>query len=64
MEQNIGLIDRSVRIGVGLLLIVLAFIGTIGAWGFLGVIPLVTGIASVCPIYSLFGIQTCRREPT
>ena len=62
MQENIGLIDRSARIGVGLLLFVLAFVGTIGAWGHIGVIPLVTGIASVCHIYSLFGIRTCRRE--
>ncbi len=62
MEQNVGLIDRSARIGVGTLLIVLAFAGTIGAWGYLGLLPLVTGLASVCPIYSLFGIRTCRRE--
>ena len=64
MEQNIGLIDRSARIGVGLLLIVLAFVGTIGAWGYVGFIPLVTGMASVCPIYSLLGIRTCRRDTT
>ena len=62
MQQNIGLIDRSARIGVGLLLVVLALAGTIGAWGYIGVIPLVTGIALVCPIYSLFGIRTCRQE--
>ena len=61
-DLHIGLIDRSARIGVGLLLIVLAFVGTIGAWGYVGLIPLITGMASVCPIYALFGIRTCGRD--
>ena len=62
MDINIGLVDRSLRIGVGVLLLVMATAGNIGAWGFLGLIPLVTGLAARCPIYSLFDVQTCKRD--
>lgn len=62
MDINIGLIDRSLRIGVGTLLLVLTLAGSIGAWGYIGLIPLVTGLAARCPIYSLFNVQTCKRD--
>jgi hypothetical protein len=62
MNVNVGNADRALRIVLGLLLIGLAFFGTIGAWGYLGVIPLATGLLSRCPAYSIFGINTCPRK--
>jgi DUF2892 family protein len=56
---NVGTIDRVVRIVAGVALIGLAVAGTIGPWGYIGVIPLLTGFMRVCPAYSLLGINTC-----
>ena len=61
MTPNLGTIDRVLRIAVGLLLIGLAATGTIGAWGYLGIVPLVTGVLRFCPAYRLVGIDTCAR---
>jgi len=62
MQKNIGLIDRWTRISIGLLLLALALAGVIGPWGYLGLIPLVTGVVARCPLYTILGVQTCRRE--
>lgn len=62
MNRNVGGIDRVVRIVVGLALIVLAATGTIGIWGYLGVLPLLTGMISWCPPYALFGWNTCAKR--
>ena len=59
MTQNVGGIDRILRIVVGLALIVLAATGTIGIWGWLGVIVLATGVVGICMPYTLFGFSTC-----
>ncbi|MDO5624170.1 MAG: DUF2892 domain-containing protein [Pseudomonadota bacterium] len=59
MKLNVGGIDRILRIVIGLVLIGLALMGTIGWWGWLGVIPLATGLFRVCPAYSLLGMNTC-----
>ena len=59
MKANVGGIDKLLRIGVGALLIVLALTNVIGWWGWLGIIPLATGLMSYCALYSLFGINTC-----
>lgn len=58
---NVGNVDRALRILVGLALIVLAATGTIGLWGYVGVIPLLTGLAARCPVYSVLGIATRSR---
>lgn len=63
MKINMGSIDRTLRVIVGLALIVAALLGHIGAWGFIGVIPLATGIVGVCPAYLPFGLSTCRTRP-
>lgn len=60
MTQNVGCMDRALRIVVGLLLIALAYTGTIGAWGYIGVVPLLTGLIRYCPAYSIFGCKTIR----
>lgn len=59
MKINVGGIDRILRILVGLALIALAATGTIGWWGYIGVIPLATGLFRVCPAYGLLGVNTC-----
>ena len=59
MNHNVGGIDRILRIVVGLVLIALAATGTIGWWGWIGVLPLATGVFRVCPAYSLLGMNTC-----
>ncbi len=59
MTQNVGGIDRILRIVVGLALTILAATGTIGVWGWLGVIVLATGVVGICMPYTLFGFSTC-----
>lgn len=60
MKLNEGAVDRILRIIVGLVVLSLAFIGPQTAWGYLGVIPLLTGIVGFCPLYALLGINTCK----
>lgn len=60
MKSNVGGIDKTARIVVGAVLIGLALTGTIGAWGWIGVLPLATGLFNFCPAYSLLGINTCK----
>jgi hypothetical protein len=62
MKVNVGTVDRIIRIAVGIVLIGLAAVGTIGAWGFLGVLPLLSGVVRVCPTYTLLGINTCSAD--
>jgi uncharacterized membrane protein len=59
MIKNVGGIDRILRIVAGLALITLAAMGTIGPWGWLGVVVLATGVFSFCMPYQLFGFSTC-----
>lgn len=60
MKLNVGRIDRTLRIVAGLVLVALAATGTVGLWGWIGVVPLVTGLAGWCPAYSLLGIDSCK----
>jgi hypothetical protein len=60
MPCNEGKIDRILRIIVGLVLIALVFAGPQTLWGWLGIVPLVTGLFGFCPAYRLLGINTCR----
>ncbi len=64
MFANIGTIDRVLRIVVGLALIA-ATVGLFGdayqtVWGWIGLIPLATGLFSWCPLYTALGVKTCR----
>jgi hypothetical protein len=59
MKTNVGGFDKIGRIAIGIGLIGLAATENIGAWGFLGAIPLLTGISGYCPVYRVFGINTC-----
>lgn len=59
MQINVGSVDRGLRIGAGALLIGLAAAGAVGAWGYIGVVPLATGVLRFCPAYKIFGFSTC-----
>ena len=62
MKTNVGSIDRTLRIVVGLALLawVLFLDGPVWAW--IGVVPLATGLFSFCPLYTLLGMNTCPRK--
>ncbi len=62
MKTNVGSVDRIARVSVGVLLILLAVSGTIGPWGYIGIVPVLTGSLGTCPAYSLFGINTCSTK--
>ncbi len=59
MKPNVCGIDRFLRVIIGLALVGLTLSGTIGVWGWIGAVPLLTGIFRYCPAYSIFGLQTC-----
>jgi hypothetical protein len=59
MKVNVGGADRILRIVVGLALILLVLSGQIGAWGWIGVVPLATGLFRMCPLYTVLGMNTC-----
>ena len=61
MTSNVGGIDRVLRVVVGLGLIAATLAGTIGPWGWIGVVPLATGVFRFCPAYLPFGASTCRK---
>ncbi len=57
--KNEGTIDRALRVIAGAALVSLVFVGPETPWGWIGVVPLVTGLVGNCPVYSLLGISTC-----
>ena len=59
MSKNEGTVDRALRVILGLVLLSLVFIGPQTMWGLIGIVPLVTGLVGICPIYSILGIKTC-----
>jgi hypothetical protein len=59
MEKNVGGIDRVLRVVVGAALMAAAATGKIGGWGWIGVLPLATGLFGFCGAYKLFGLSTC-----
>jgi hypothetical protein len=58
-SNNVGGIDRALRIIVGLVLLALIFVGQKTWWGLIGIVPLFTGLFGTCPAYSLVGLSTC-----
>jgi len=52
-------IDRVLRVVLGLAVLSLAFVGPQTAWGYVGLVPLVTGLLGSCPLYTLLGVSTC-----
>jgi hypothetical protein len=59
MTVNEGNVDRAVRVIAGIVILSLAFIGPKSAWGYVGLLPIATGLLGFCPAYALFGISTC-----
>lgn len=60
MLQNVGTPDRAIRIVVGVALIAASLLGYIGLWGWIGLVPLATGLFGICPAYMPFGLNTCQ----
>ena len=60
--RNEGTVDRLLRIMLGVALLAIVFVGPQTAWGWVGLVPLVTGLVGFCPLYSLLGINTCSIE--
>lgn len=58
--KNVGNVDKVARIIFGIILISLVFVGPQTPWGWLGVIPLVTGLIGFCPLYKVLGLSTCK----
>ncbi len=61
MKQNVHNIERIVRIVIGAAIVSLVFIGPQSPWGWLGLVPLATGLLGWCPPYALLGINTCKK---
>lgn len=59
MKSNVGGIDRILRVVLGLALIALTLTGTIGVWGWIGVVPVLTAAMGFCPLYTVLGFSTC-----
>lgn len=59
MSANVGGVDRILRVIVGLILISLVFVGPQTPWGWIGLVPLLTGVIGFCPAYRIFGLSTC-----
>jgi len=61
MKTNVGTVDRVIRLTAGVVLIGLTLTGTIGMWGWIGVVPLATSLFGYCPAYPLIGMNTCKK---
>ncbi len=61
---NEGTLDRILRVVAGLGLLSLTVVGPRTSWGLVGLLPLVTGLAGTCPLYSLLGLSTCPMKPS
>lgn len=59
MTKNEGTVDRILRVVIGAVVLSLVFVGPQTAWGWIGIVPILTGIVGYCPAYSLLGISTC-----
>ncbi len=59
MKPNEGKLDRTLRIAIGLGLLSLVFVGPQTMWGLIGLVPLLTGAIGFCPLYKIFGLNTC-----
>jgi hypothetical protein len=62
MKANAGTIDRALRVIAGLALVGLTAAGTLPVWGYIGAVPLLTGLIGFCPLYPILGINTCSKK--
>ena len=61
---NVGSVDRVLRVLVGIALLAIVFVGPQTPWGWIGLVPLITGLVGVCPAYRLVGLRTCPLRQT
>ncbi|WP_165828126.1 MULTISPECIES: YgaP family membrane protein [Rhodovulum] len=61
LSKNVGGIDRILRIVIGALMVIAALLGY-SNWLLIGIVPLATGLMSTCPLYSLIGLNTCKKD--
>ena len=61
MKVNVGNIDRVLRISSGVVIVTLTALGMISPWGWLAIGLIVSGILRNCTLYSLLGVNTCKR---
>lgn len=61
-KRNVGGFDRIARIILGLVLVALVFVGPKTPWGWVGLVPLLTGLLKTCPLYTLLGFNSCPRD--
>jgi len=59
LPRNEHMVERVVRVVIGIGLLCIAFIGPKTPWGYLGIVPLLTGLIGSCPLYTVFGFSTC-----
>ena len=59
MKANVGSTDRALRIFAGSLLILLSLLNVIGSWGWIGLLPIATGVLRFCPAYTVLGLRSC-----
>lgn len=59
LAKNEGAADRIGRVILGIILLALVFVGPKTPWGYIGVIPLATGLVGMCPLYRMLGLSTC-----
>ncbi len=60
--QNEHTVERVIRVLVGIGLLALVFVGPKTPWGYIGIIPIVTGLSGTCPLYTILGISTCKKQ--
>jgi hypothetical protein len=63
LPSNEGTLDRALRVALGLGLLALVFVGPQTMWGWVGLVPLITGLVGSCPIYTALGFSTCPVSP-
>jgi hypothetical protein len=62
LPRNVHSVERVVRVLVGIGILSLAFVGPATPWGYIGLIPITTGLIGTCPLYTVFGFSTCPRK--
>ncbi len=62
MMKNVGNTDRAIRVFIGALLILLSLLNVIGPWGWIGLLPIATGLLRFCPAYTVLGLRSCPVE--
>jgi len=59
MKKNAGNLDRGLRVVLGIGLLSITVVGPQTPWGYVGLVPLITGLVGYCPLYSVLGFSTC-----